>query len=333
MREYKVVILGPRGAGKTVYLGCLFHKLSTPGEAGYYLKVPFDQQKKLTKIFSRLIYEWPEPTDIGQTDNWNFEVMVRAKDGANYKALGIHYYDYGGGRMTDLNNPELEREMEAILEGADVFLGLLDGQKLHAHLAGKQTAEVKKFWAEEVQGLCEHMNHYAGKTIHFLISKWDLFEDSDKSLQQIRSALLSHEAFKNLVTSRSGQGLTRLVPVSSVGFGFAELTPEGKMAIKTNGASHIPQPLYVEWPFACILPDLIQSEAQQQLEESRQRENELKREVKANLSWWEVLTAGIGKFVRNRIDGLRLDAPLLRWVADRASRAADRKLYDAAEPR
>jgi GTPase SAR1 family protein len=38
MNNYKVVILGASGSGKTVFLASMFHELSTQGNRGFFLK-------------------------------------------------------------------------------------------------------------------------------------------------------------------------------------------------------------------------------------------------------------------------------------------------------
>ncbi|MFM6368935.1 MAG: ATPase/DNA packaging protein, partial [Dolichospermum sp.] len=49
---YNVVILGPSGSGKTVFLGSMYHKLSTQGESGFFLAVDDAQRKILNQIYT-----------------------------------------------------------------------------------------------------------------------------------------------------------------------------------------------------------------------------------------------------------------------------------------
>jgi len=326
MRKYNVVILGPRGSGKTVYLGCLYHKLSTPSAAGYFLKAELEQQKKLNKIYTTLLVDWPKATEMAQTDVWDFDVMVKSQAGQNHRSASIRYYDYSGGRLTDvIEDRELAAETKAIFESADVLLGLIDGQRLYNHLAGKH--DDSSFWTEDVKGICDLMTQHSGKAVHFLVSKWDLFEDSDDSVSQVRKALLNFEPFKNLIASRVA--LTRLIPVSSVGRDFAKI--RNGTAAKQNGT--LPSPIHVEVPFACILPDLIETELKKAIAANEQRAKELEREVQPNLSWWEVLTGWLGNVVYRALENRGIHAPVLKWMADRARRSANTKILQAAEIR
>jgi len=329
MREYKIVLLGPRGAGKTVYLGSLFHKLSTPGHVGYYLKAPLDEQKKLNKIFSGLITEWPKGTAMDVVDQWHLDVMVPSRSNgiSDYKAARMVYYDYAGGRLTDSQASESEEDTQEIIHGADVLLGLLDGKALFKEIS--QGVPDLRFWYEDVKGLCDIMMEAQNKSIHFVVSKWDLFRDSDESIRQIRSRLEAFEPFKNLVDSRArGAGITRLIPVSSVGAGFATLQPDGQMVRREN---IMPNPLYVETPFACILPDLIQAEMQQLITKAQARAETLARPVIAKLSFWERISNTFNNYLKPVSDGLGLDATVLNWLTGRAAQNARLKVTEADE--
>lgn len=93
----------------------------------------------------------------------------------------------------------------------------------------------------------------SAKPIHFVISKWDTLIN-EYSLEQVRERLLEIEDFRNLIQLRNKSGVpVRLIPISSVGMGFAELQPDGSMAKTGN----LPNPFLVEMPLACILPDMI----------------------------------------------------------------------------
>jgi len=91
-----------------------------------------------------------------------------------------------------------------------------------------------------------------------VITKWDLL-DSKFSLAQIRSRLLEIDVFRQAVLNRSEKYSTRLIPISSVGKGFAELQTQANGGIimrKIPGAK--PSPFQVEIPLACVLPDILE---------------------------------------------------------------------------
>ena len=92
--------------------------------------------------------------------------------------------------------------------------------------------------------------------LHFLITKWDLLSDN-YSLSEIRDLLYKHPNFKAVIEHRKTVGTpTRLIPVSSVGNGFADLCKNGTM--KKN-ANVYPEPYQVEMPIACAVIDPVRN--------------------------------------------------------------------------
>jgi hypothetical protein len=89
-------------------------------------------------------------------------------------------------------------------------------------------------------------------------------------LRTIRDELLGIEHLANLIENIDPYSVVRLIPVSSVGPGYA--TPEGSRMRKTVNA--IPRPQYVEVPFLAILPDIIASAINSQKEDLSSSEAE-----------------------------------------------------------
>jgi hypothetical protein len=83
--------------------------------------------------------------------------------------------------------------------------------------------------------------------------KWDLLQP-DYSFKEVQEYLLTIEGFRQFVQGRKKYP-TRLIPVSSVGSGFAELQADGRMR-KIPG--RVPIPFQVEIPFSCIFLDVLQ---------------------------------------------------------------------------
>jgi len=327
MTNYNVIILGPKGSGKTVYLGSLYYKLSTPGELGYYLSLPLAESKKLNRIFTILETDWPDPTAILNTDKWNFNVMVNGETGQQHKAASIVYYDYAGARLTDIQDDEAEEETSGIINDAHILLGLLDGGKFYREIYHEERDP--RFWHEDVKQLCDVMVKAKDKSVHFIISKWDLFEDSDESLQRVRELLEEFDPFKNLVNSRRRVGgITRLIPVSSVGMGFVKVQPDGTMARQPRAR---PRPLYVETPFACVLPDMIQTEVKRAIEKAERQAAALAQPVNANLGFWDFLRLSLGRAIEKVTHIPGFNDPVIRWLAAKTQSAAVTKIRKAEE--
>lgn len=315
MFSYQIIMLGPRGSGKTVYLGSMFHKLSSQGEWGFFLETGAENRKKLTEIYTEVATQtkWPRGTLREEVLEWVFTCSIN-RNRTKYSACEFVYLDYAGGRITEA---EMEdgSDFNRKIEGADILLGLLDGTKICALMREEDEGSV---WViNELKNIVDIMTGAIAKPVHFVISKWDIVESSGYSLKQVREKLLeSSDAFQNLVTTRKQDGsLTRLIPVSSVGKGFAKPLPGGGME-KIPGK--LPKPFQVEVPLACVLPDLIQNQ-QKELAKRGSEVSKQSTEVKADLS-------GVEKFSQNLPEFFRGFPGIKNWAG-----SAEQKKREAAE--
>jgi hypothetical protein len=291
MNTYRVMMLGPSGSGKTVYLGSLFRELSIQGERGFFLGADNKARKKLNEIYTQIVVgkKWPKGNEVGDEDDaedWVFTGSI-STSGKTYDACEFIYIDYAGGRITE-SNMEDDSDFNQKLESADVMLGLLDGKKICELMNDTEEGEL---WAlRDLQNMLEIMMKNIDKPIHFVISKWDLFQSRGYSFKEVKEKLLKENAFKNLVgTRQANQVRTRLIPVSSVGQGFAKLLDDGTME-KVKGKR--PVPFQVEVPLACVLPDMIESK-KEELKRRRTQEASRSTTVKANLDWTEEYLAWV----------------------------------------
>lgn len=298
---YNVVILGPSGSGKTVFLGSMYNKLSTQGESGFFLAVDDAQRKILNQIYTEVATEetWPEPTQMANISNWKFTCKIQTPKGT-YSACQFQYTDYAGEMLTDYKDDTtyIEKFNETI-RNADVLLGLIDGSRLLSYMKGE--ASGKKWVFKDLANVLSLIQD-TDKSIHFVISKWDLIEDK-YTLEDARNRLLEIEQFRNIIKTRSNnnymnnenngnddKGVIRLIPVSSVGKGFAEHQTDGSM--KKTGK--LPKPYNIELPIACILPDKLKEELKKIINEQNKKSQERIQDVKPNLSLWDKLKKYFG---------------------------------------
>jgi hypothetical protein len=288
LNTYNVIMLGPRGSGKTVYLASMYKKLSTQGKQGFFLDVDSaEKRKRLHNIYTQIAIDekWPKGTTYDEVSEWTFTCRVQTESLPIYSACRFNYLDYAGGRLTDEMEDE-DTSFESKLQNADALLGLLDGQRLKSLMGNEKQG---RFWViNELPNMLNIMQR-SQKPIHFVISKWDTLIN-EYSLEQLRDRLLEIDEFRNLVQVRNqGRLPVRLIPISSVGMGFAELQPDGSMA-KTGS---LPNPFLVEMPLACILPDMIKITLEELIKKRQEGLNE-PIEVKANLSFWERIKQAVG---------------------------------------
>ncbi len=333
MNTYSVIMLGPRGSGKTVFLASMHKKLSTQGKLDFFLKVEgAEKRKRLNNINTELAIgeKWPTGTKISEVSEWEFTCRVQAKDLSIYDACKFVYIDYAGGRITD-EMPEEDQDFNNKIKDADIMLVLLDGQRLCNLMRQEKSGLI---WASrDLPNMLDVVQNIQDKPLHFVISKWDIVEPN-YSLREIRDRLLQEESFENIVRKRNeAQKPMRLIPVSSVGKGFATLKDD--TMIKNVGV--LPKPFQVEVPLACILPDIIDMKVQELIEKIILEEGKNKEiEVKPELNWREKL----GKFVGSFGEGVRkihellpeeyqLGENILEYLIEAAEKPARQKEAEA----
>ena len=336
MYSYRIIMLGPSGSGKTVYLGSIFQKLSSQGDWGFFLETDSQKQKRLNGIYTKVATgeKWPDPTKRAEVSEWDFTCSVH-RNGTKYSACKFIYLDYAGGIITEEDSSEYEADFERQVKEADIMLGLLDGDQLCALMRGEGAGVI--WLLKDFKNMLDKMMGNVEKPIHFIVSKWDVVESNGYSLKQVREKLLeSSDQFGNLVRTRKENGsVTRLIPVSSVGQGFAKRGADGQMQ-KILGK--IPKPFQVEVTLACVLPDLIQSK-QKELA-GRRREEERRsttvtpdytggEEFSRNLPGWLKKVPGIKKMAgsaeEKRIEAEKRSEELRREKAAALNKIADER--------
>jgi hypothetical protein len=268
MPNYKIVILGPRRSGKTVFLASLYRRLSIPGKYKIFLECdtsptvinPTDGREMsprqlLAERYANLAdpYKDWEPGTV-DVEKWHFTCKVQRPDleFKEFTACDFTYLDYAGGDLVLRQNPELEHE----LQEANCLLGLLDGEKILSLMRdeGDGYTQITQDFGNMLPVLTRKKD-----PVHFVISKWDILEGVF-TLEEIRNRLLEEEFFYDFVQNRlDGNSSVRLIPVSAVGMEFVKLE-EGIMK-KVPGKTL--KPFQVEMPLACVLPDKVKDELEQ----------------------------------------------------------------------
>jgi hypothetical protein len=134
---------------------------------------------------------------------------------------------------------------------------LIDGERLLRYLRGEPAGLV--YLGAVINPMVSIMMRFPG-VVHFIITKWDLFDDfggdeldDSERLALARDALMKLAQFKGLVNGRRPTAV-RLIPVSAVGREFVALDEAGRMIKRSGGRL---KPLNIEIPFYVVVPDLL----------------------------------------------------------------------------
>lgn len=285
--------MGASGSGKTVFLASMFRELSTQGSRGFFLKAEgVNRPRLLTNIYKQVAGkgEWPEGTKRNEVSEWKFTCHVQSKkDGSIFPACTYTFFDYAGGLLTEAEDEEeTDSKFHETIQEAHTLLGLLDGKKILDAMKGNESAW-DSFILSDLPAIIGKMQNTKAP-IHFVLNKWDLF-DNEYDLEEVRDYLLEEsDHFKNIVEFRHGmRSPVRLIPVSSVGRGFAVPQPNGSM--KKTGKP--PKPYQVEMPLACIVPDIMEKTLGE-LKEKKKVEESRTVKIEAGLNLWDRFTQSIG---------------------------------------
>jgi len=298
MKTYKIITLGASGSGKTVFLASMFKSLSIQGNYTFFLDVE-DQtkRKRLNSIYTQVVTgdRWPRGTTYSDVSEWTFNCRVKIPTLETYTACQFTYFDYAGGRLTD---SEEDPEFENLIQQASTILGLLDGQKIYSLMKGDSNIAVSSFMKKDLPNILKWM-HKCRVPIHFVISKWDLIED-EFSLRQVREQLLEISEFEELIRLRNQlNSPVRLIPVSSIGPGFASPQTDGSMR-KISGA--VPRPFQVEAPLACVLPDGLKA----RLSELKEKEQEIEKTKKGKSRLFSNVLNFVGRAAQASLEFTRI---------------------------
>lgn len=267
--NYKIIVLGPTGAGKTVFLASMFSRLEgASGDRPFFLTTTLQQRAQLLQYIDRIRNtqdEFPAPTQFFNVTEWKFTCQIKASSGI-YELVRFTYLDYAGGRIKQLRNPQqidrFAQQFDTKLKEANIVLGLLDGQEILKVLQTKEEddqTEVERFFRGNIDEILPYLQR-CERPVHFIITKWDLLAKKGYKLEEVIARLEKHDRLKNFVDFQIRHDVLRFIPVSAVGMSFAELQDDGSMK-KIPGGEY--KPYLVEMPLACVLYDNLQHEIEQ----------------------------------------------------------------------
>jgi hypothetical protein len=269
---FKIVMLGASGAGKTLYLASLHHKLSLLNpDLGFYINT--DAKKALILNSYAAALANPEagwPAGTRNLKRWDFICYVNSFTD-KIKAFEFEYIDYAGGALTDFDendsNTAQHEELFSSIQEANILLGLLDGEKLIDFMADNDSEKLHRFMSHDLPTILYQMRHAKPNIpVHFLISKWDMVSSfGGFTIADIRNKLLTNSMIKNFLGYRENinNSIVRLIPISAIGLDRASYQRDlqSGRVITIRDTDEI-DPYNVTVPLSYVLSDSIQSSVQ-----------------------------------------------------------------------
>ena len=308
---FNLIALGGKETGKTVLLASMFHLLNTEMEDGRFrLQTSLEQSVQLADLYHTLVSpkpeDWPPGTKTGDIRSFTFECIGSA-GGDEFPILNFNYLDFAGellggsgAQQEGLELREGWKDLEQRVEAAHALFGIIDGRLMLACLHGDPEGE--SYMENSITPMIGVMRK-AKCPIHFILTKWDLFDDKtasdevmdeDERLAEVRRRLLSQDQIRNLVERRKlEKRIVRLIPLSAIGRQFATPDAEGHMVKRKSGRRL--RPINIEIPLCSVLPDLF-GQIEEQLDQASEQKIMAERRARARLTPKESLAA-VGKFL------------------------------------
>jgi hypothetical protein len=262
-----VLVLGYQSSGKTLLLASMWRELAFGGKSGIRLSADMEAD---VRALHDLCDQIEDPTSqgfpantIGSTKEWKFCVQALSRSGRPTDAFSFSYFDYSGELLDKMGRgQQLEPEFELALKSADIVMGVLDGQKVARAMSGNPDGD----FASTLRRLSFILMKREMKTLHIIITKWDLL-DGKYELKKVIDKLKEHGPFRNVLDSPRLGGV-RIIPVSSLGLnGFVHETA-GHMR-KVPGRPW--RPVYVTAPLSCSIPDVLATDVKKLAHEGKGR--------------------------------------------------------------
>ncbi|MBM7805113.1 GTPase SAR1 family protein [Geodermatophilus bullaregiensis] len=260
---FRVVALGGSGAGKTVFLSTMFHEMNfRTSRRSYYLETTPEQAIALGNIYARLTdttQPWPKATLVADSHEYVFDCVGRDPQGHRRKVLTLSFIDYAGGLLERHMDGASQafHDLQQRIDGANALLVMIDGIRIRQLFENHPAA--RTYFLSTIRPMLEFAQR-ANCPLHFILTKWDLVCEvptlrslsEGERLGRVVAALMQFDFLKALVYVHSSGQVVRVIPVSSVGAGFAEVDSNGYVVKRPHGTV---APTNVDVPLSVIVPD------------------------------------------------------------------------------
>jgi hypothetical protein len=253
--EFKLLALGTRGAGKTVFLSALFNQLKASNDSFYVVTTDPASRAKLLNTYNMvkgIEAGWPE----GSKDPLRYEFAVHYPGpSGNVHIFDFNYVDFPGRFVVgDTGNKEFvagdakgQFDVQVEVDKTHSLIVLIDGVVVLQRI--RQANEEGRTVEDEIDDMVDLIDRCAHRPVQFVITKSDVL--AGIPLDKIRDVLMETRKFRNLIKQRQKLNIpTRLIKVSAVGDNFADRDPLSGVMIKRRGGRAEPYNLDVVMSFA-----------------------------------------------------------------------------------
>ena len=246
----------------------MYHELAAqPDQREWYLGLEFEQDQFLANRYRDLrnSEEWAPATLPGDQREFDFDCRASAGPGDERTVFRIRYFDYAGEAVGPGNEvPELSADLKRRANEAHALLVMFDGERVAELMSAPSEApppDTHDYFGNEMRPLLG-LARDARCPVQLVITKWDLVcpagatkEEEDELLRRTGRRLMRYGHIDRLVEAHCGRGeQVRLIPLSAVGFEFAEPRSDGPPAKRPD---RILEPVNVDVPLCAVISDVL----------------------------------------------------------------------------
>lgn len=271
---YRLVLMGPSKSGKTVFLACMYNSLrQETDERQFFLRLDLPSQViRLTQLYSMIADtsdDWPSQTTRSELfhTEFGFASVDQGRDRV-YNAFRFSCLDYAGDMFEGhLDGAVPDEEFDHALQQATSLVAVIDGCDLLDYMDRKLRPDDMLRRYAAIWQIIHDTVRSNFKPVHFILTKWDLFDLRHVTLKQAVEALKDFSEFKNcLIPAKASRGgvpryPVRLIPVSAIGDDFAIREHSSRKMDKQPG--RVPNGFNLEMPLACALYDRLEITVEQ----------------------------------------------------------------------
>ena len=299
-RKISILMLGQNLSGKTVLLASMWRELNNTGNSGIRLRADTEEDRLALLALCEQIEDpeslLPPSTTLGETKEWKFTVQARDKAGRTQNAFKISYLDYPGEFVDNLaHGTATHHRFDHAFHNVDAILGVIDGQKVARLMRGRPDPG----FAVTLSRLCNVLLERDVKTLHIVITKWDLMAGR-YSLEKVVERLKENAPFRSLMETPRLGGV-RVIPISAFGLDdYAYEDASGAM-VKNPGKEWYPA--YVAAPLACVIPDVLATDVEElrYARKDRERNPRVSAGQVSRVFFWVTLVFGLAVVPANSI--------------------------------
>jgi hypothetical protein len=246
--EFKLLVLGTRGAGKTVFISALYNQLKGVSDCPFAIKIDDGQlRSSLIKNFNKVKdpdASWP-PANAAVI-RYKFHADCRGQS-KNINLFDFNYVDYPGS-FTIEGGQSVDFNILKEVQNTHSLVVLIDGLSVLRRI--KQIDNLSSELYDEINAMSDLFSECAWKPVQFVVTKFDIL--SGFSMKIVQDVLMESKKLRDFIKFRRANNIpSYLIGVSAIGDKFCDCDPVTGEMKKRSGAQ--PEPYNLDMVLSFVV--------------------------------------------------------------------------------